>query len=230
MLAIVNSPFYGVMREIRTIKDAVMVLGFRGVRSLLLASGTAKFLQSDFSCFGHGDKGLWKHSLAVASCAKTLASAVGESPDRREELFVAGLLHDIGKMLLAPYLRDKNLSVTDGPDAITLEVETLGLDHFEAGGLVTAKWGLSETIQKAITSVNAAPDENDDQSIRLIRIANAIAHDLGIGYEEDRQPASIDIKGDIAAIGLDTEGWEQARTSMDEAVAAALTQLDGLCS
>src|SRR5262245_66353249 len=73
MLAMVNSPFYGLNRTVRTIKDAVMVLGFRGVRSLVLATSTANYLQRDFTCYGHDQRGLWVHAVGVASGARALA-------------------------------------------------------------------------------------------------------------------------------------------------------------
>ena len=95
MLAMVNSPFYGLNRAVNTVKEAVMVLGFRGVRSLVLATSTAKLLQRDFGCYGHEPKGLWMHAVCVASGARSLAKRLGLPADDAEQLFVCGLLHDI---------------------------------------------------------------------------------------------------------------------------------------
>jgi len=84
MLGLVNSPFYGMNRKISSIRDAVMVMGFRGLRSLILATSTADYLMSDFTSYGHSTKGLWQHSLAVASGAKTLAKSIGLCQEAQE--------------------------------------------------------------------------------------------------------------------------------------------------
>src|SRR5262245_36254364 len=106
MLAMVNSPFYGLNRSVRTIKEAVTVLVFRGVRSLVLTTSTANYLQRDLACYGHDRRGLWVPAVCVASAARALARAVRLGIDAAEQLFVAGLLHDIGKLLLAQYVSD----------------------------------------------------------------------------------------------------------------------------
>ena len=65
VLAMVNSAYYGMNREIVTIRDAVMVLGFKGLKTLTVTAATAKFLERDYGCYGHSGKGLWLHSLAA---------------------------------------------------------------------------------------------------------------------------------------------------------------------
>lgn len=102
MLKLVNSPFYGVGRQVSTIGDGVSMLGFKSLRSMVLAASTGNMLERDIGCYGHCEKGLWHHSVCVAAGAKYLAKRLGYEPAFREELFDAGLLHDIGKMLLGP--------------------------------------------------------------------------------------------------------------------------------
>lgn len=230
MLALVNSPFYGIANQVRTIKDAVMVLGFRGLRSLLLASGTAKFLQRDYGCYGHSEKGLWVHSLAVASCAKTLARHLGKGPEAIEEMFVVGLLHDIGKMLLGPYLTERNITIRHGDDTVDVERRAIGIDHSEAGELVVSKWGLSEFVQNTLRSQHKDDVEWTDE-IAILQLADALAHRIGIGFEhEESTPTSPMPQHLLDRLGLDDEQWDTVREEMEGAVGAALTQLQGLCS
>ncbi|MBL8729843.1 MAG: HDOD domain-containing protein [Planctomycetes bacterium] len=224
MLAMVNSPFYGMNRTIRTVREAVMVLGFRGVRSLVLATSTAKFLQRDYSCYGHGPKGLWLHAICVAAGAKALARECKLGAEAAEQLFVAGLLHDIGKMLLVNYLADSGKRF-DGVQSITeFERTTIGLDHTEAGALVTAKWNLASDIQEVIKAHHDAANGSVARAVAAVRLADAVAHEIGVGYLPGKAPAAAILPADIASLALSNEAWSAVRdrmaAQMDEATAA----------
>jgi len=229
MLAMVNSPFYGLNRSIRTIREAVMVLGFRGVRSLVLATSTAKFLQRDFAWYGHEPKGLWLHAVCVASGARLLAQKCQMSGDDCEQVFVGGLLHDIGKLLLVSYVHDAPPVTTE--ETITeCERQAVGLDHTEAGALVAAKWHLVDEIQHVIKGHHdvadgeADLDESDRQRIACVRLADCVAHELAVGYLAERAPLQFVRRGDLEAVGLDEAEWATVRdevaATMEEGVAA----------
>lgn len=225
LLATVNSPFYGLNRSIRTIREAVMVLGFCGVRSLVLATSTAKFLQRDFGWSGHEPKGLWLHAVCVASGARFMARHVNMSADDCEQLFVGGLLHDIGKLLLVTYVQDAPPVSSDGSIA-EYERQMVGLDHTEAGALVAAKWNLADEIQCAIKGHHdTEPNETDSQSIACVRIADCVAHELGTGYLPGRAPLIAMRPEDLEAVGLHDSSWAALR---DEVVAAMEESLSAL--
>lgn len=224
MLAMVNSPFYGLNRTIRTVKDAVMVLGFRGVRSLVLAASTAKFLQRDYTCYGHQPKGLWLHSVCVATGSKSLAQLCRMGADDAEQLFVAGLLHDIGKLLLVTYLDEARRNGVPGDEITEFERQAIGIDHTEAGALVTAKWNLSLEVQEVIKGHHDEGVPAVERSIAAVRLADAVAHERGIGYLPGRTPRGHATPVDLAALGLTETRWSTVRdelaATMDEAVAA----------
>jgi putative nucleotidyltransferase with HDIG domain len=221
MLAMVNSPFYGLNRTVRTIKDAVMVLGFRGVRSLVLASSTAKFLQRNFDCYGHQPKGLWLHAVAVAAGARALARHARLAADEVEVVFVAGLLHDIGKLVLVPYVSEASKGKPPAADIVAFEREAVGIDHAEAGGLVTSKWNLAPEIQQTIVGTHGGHGNKADA---IVRLADAIAHRRGIGYLPGRAPAAEPRLEDLQALGLDQASFatllEGIAVTIDEAVVA----------
>jgi putative nucleotidyltransferase with HDIG domain len=228
MLALVNSPFYGMNRAILTIKDAVMVLGFRGVRSLVLATSAAKLLQRDFSCYGHEPRGLWLHSACVAAGAKAIARRCRLGEEAAEQLFVAGLLHDLGKLVLLPYLGNRAL---DGRgDLAAVERSRLGIDHTEAGALAAAKWNLSLELQAAIKGHHEAPEVGGAIGAVVVRVANVVAHELGIGYQPGRAPVDAVQAADLQVLGIVPEAWTVVRDElaalMDEA-AVALNALAG---
>jgi putative nucleotidyltransferase with HDIG domain len=222
MLAMVNSPFYGLNRTVGTIKEAVMVLGFRGVRSLVLATGTAKFLQRDFSVYGHEPRGLWRHAVCVAAGARQLALRCGMPLDDAEQLFVSGLLHDIGKLLLVPYVQAEP-AYANGLSVVEHERATVGLDHAAAGALVTAKWNLSEEIQQVIKA-HHAPDSSSSRSVAVVRLADAVAHTTGIGYLDGCAPRDGASCADLAVLGVEEAEWGgvqvEMTATMEEAVAA----------
>lgn len=224
MLAMVNSPFYGLNRSIRTIKEAVMVLGFRGVRSLVLATSTAKFLQRDFGCYGHQPKGLWLHAVSVAAASRRIARACKMTPDEAEILFVAGLLHDIGKLLLVTYVGGADAKDSLKTSTCDYERSRVGLDHAEAGALVTAKWNLAPEIQQVIQAHHAMATPATSRMTAVVRVADAVAHERGTGYQPGAAPKGVVAVDDLAVIGLTEASWTTLRdeivATMDEAVAA----------
>lgn len=225
MMAMVNSPFYGLNRTIRTVKEAVMVLGFRGVRSLVLASSTAKFLQRDYSCYGHEPKGLWFHAACVAAAAKALAKSCRLGAEDGEQLFVAGLLHDIGKLLLVSYLAEHQRAAAKAPSITEFERSVLGLDHTEAGALVTAKWNLSQEVQEVIKAHHDAQADKPSQAVAIVRLADAVAHERGIGYLPGRAPVSPVLAVDLEVLALTPESWSSLRDELSVTMDGALAAL-----
>ncbi|MBK8098387.1 MAG: HDOD domain-containing protein [Planctomycetes bacterium] len=231
MLAMVNSPFYGLSRSIKTIKDAVMVLGFRGVRSLVLATSTAKFLQRDYTCYGHEPKGLWTHAACVAAVSKFLAKSCRLGAEMAELLFVGGLLHDIGKLLLVPYLNDAlRQKPTTASSTVELETKVIGIDHTEAGALVTAKWNLAVEIQEVIKAHHDGSMPQDAKAAAVVRLADAIAHERAIGYLPGKAPVAQYAKADLDVLGLEGAVWEAVRSEAVQVMEDALAALASLAN
>jgi putative nucleotidyltransferase with HDIG domain len=222
MLAMVNSPFYGMNRSIQTIREAVMVLGFCGVRSIVLSSGTAKFLQQDYSAYGHDRKGLWLHAVCVAAGSRKLAIRCQMSREEAEHLFIAGLLHDIGKLLLAPHL-PKSYAANAEQSIEVYEQQTTGIDHTEAGALVAAKWNLSPNIQEILNSHHNEQGQPGDRNSAVIRLADAVAHELGTGYRPKMAPRVAVSNQDLTTLGLVDESWAAVRDEMVQSMDQATT-------
>lgn len=231
ILGMVNSPFYGVNREIGTVRDAIMVLGFKTLRSLVLASSTGKYMTRDYACYGHSDKGLWRHSLAVATAARHLAQMTGQGRDNREELFVAGLVHDIGKMLVAPYLNERGVMLAPDQFVDEFEREVIGIDHCQAGALVAAKWNLPMVVQELMECHHRPIDDAEPTtSMAIVRLADAIAHELRIGYEVDHAPTAQILAVDLGMLGWTHAEWDAAKDRLAETIDLALASLNGLCA
>lgn len=227
LLAMVNSPFYGVNRAVVSVRDAVMVLGFRGLRSLILAASTARFLSRDFSNYGYGTVGLWQHSAATACGSRLLARRLRLPLDVCEELFVAGLLHDIGKMLTTGMLTSRGLTSAMTPGAsMDQEVELLGIDHAEAGGLVTAKWNLTPRVQECVSGHHRVGlDAEGGADIAVVALANLLANREGFGLMDTVTPALVDEAPLLAALRMDASEWSELQPEMLEAMHAAVASL-----
>lgn len=230
MLGLVNSPFYGLSRQVTSIKDAVMVLGFRGLRSLILASSTGKFLARDFRCYGFADKGLWQHSICVAAAARALSRKVGESTETAEHLFVAGLLHDIGKMPLAPYLNEKQIRIGNDQSSIEVEARVIGVTHTEAGALIAAKWNLSPMVQDVIARHHGGAGDQHQRETAIIRIANESAKEARTGFMPDYTPFPEPLEPSLTTLGLPAAQWTELAQHIEEAMQTALRSMAGFAN
>jgi HD-like signal output (HDOD) protein/CheY-like chemotaxis protein len=156
MLQLVNSAFFGVTRRIVGVSDAVSYLGLDLVRSLILSAGVANGLPVRATSF---DASAFEaHALAVARMARVI-DATGE---RAHVSFVAALLHDIGKLVLASTLPEEldgivARAVASGHAVDVEERATLGCGHTQVGAALVDLWGLPYPIVEAILSFEEAP-------------------------------------------------------------------------
>ena len=226
MLGLVNSPFYGLAHSVRSIRDAIMVLGFRGLRSLLLASSAAEHLKLDYGIYGFEDRGLFKHSMVVGTAARELGKLLDFEPNVREELFISGLLHDIGKMLLLPHAQRRK-SKLNGPLDCAAEEALIGMDHAEAGALVAAKWGLSEVVREVLRShhiPSAVHESAHGRAIAVVRVVNALADQHRAGYRADAEIAHAPIEGELEVLGFDAASWAESRVLVEDAIDQAISE------
>jgi putative nucleotidyltransferase with HDIG domain len=140
-LRVANSAFYGMSGRVGRIGDAVTLLGLRAVSGVLLAVSFSQGLDTS-RCAGFHFRGYWRHSMATALAARLLAPRLRLDPD---EGFVAGLLHDIGKLVLAAHFPAEGaqaMALARSADVSDIEAEraTLGLTHAEIGAVLVRHW------------------------------------------------------------------------------------------
>jgi HD-like signal output (HDOD) protein len=154
ILKLVNSAFFGLRRELSSTEEAVAYIGLDTIKSLVLSLHA-------FSQFAHADAGgltmesLWAHSLNVAARAKQIAQL--EQADRKavDEAFAAGMLHDIGKLVLAAnmpelFAQSVRLAKANGLEFYQAEIQVLGASHADIGGYLLGLWGLPVPVVEAI--------------------------------------------------------------------------------
>lgn len=193
-LRLANSSFYGLQCKVTTIQQAITILGFDSVRTLIAAAGiTDNFSGSKHASFDA--KAFWRHAIGTALCAKMLAREMNLNQDYA---FVSGLLHDIGKLVLVTRFPEQYAQVAtyrDKHDCYALEAEraVLEIDHPTVGRALAQYWKFPSILQKAIAN-HHAPEASDLGDIpAVVHIADAVAHALDLSWQEhDLVPAITD--------------------------------------
>ncbi len=228
LLKLVNSPFYGLGKQVSSITQAVTIIGLASLKSLAVAASTSSILAIDLAGYGYADKGLWLNSCATAALAKAVAQRNGASRDDAEEYFVAGLLRDIGMLVLGPFLAQQKISLRRLPEAkaetdiLRREREALGFDHCWAGEKVAEKWTLPEGLRLVIGHHHRIPPDASVQVLRQlagVRLAERLTYAAGVGLVKDH-PFDHQIDALlIQAAGLNSVKFQELVKAMPEIVA-----------
>ncbi len=167
ILKIANSPYYGVSGKISTLKHAITMLGFKTLSQVISMAGTGIFLNQPLKGYGNTAQEVQDHSLAVGFGSRSLAALV--NPAAEDEAFIAGLLHDAGKIMLNPYVAEDQIRPeTSGQDAISdLEQRVLGCDHTEIAADVFLQWHFPVRVVDAIR-FHHTPDQSGDAELAYI--------------------------------------------------------------
>jgi putative nucleotidyltransferase with HDIG domain len=166
LLKIVNSAQYMLSKKVDNISEAVKMVGMRGIKNLLYSYGTQKILGGDT----REKKALWEHSYKTAFYAYNLAKNFKRDHNLLDDAYVAGILHDMGKIIFAnvhPDLLTKIKAFCADKDmpSSTFEDLSAGMNHAEIGSMVAEKWNFPEQLVHAIQyhhdPLAAAPEERD---------------------------------------------------------------------
>jgi putative nucleotidyltransferase with HDIG domain len=199
LLRMANSAFYGSRSYITDVDRAVIVLGFRTTRNLVAAAAVASHFSSFQNIHSFGPQGMYRHSLATAVFCQMLALKAGLFSLTPEEFFVAGLLHDIGRIPLAEYYRGCQREFAAQPydlDALrALEGELFGCDHTHVGGMVADHWKLPEIYRDLITRHHDLDGAPLGAVTAFIALADRCVNGYGIG-----RSAPFDTAGAVASL------------------------------
>jgi len=188
LLKIVNSPFYGFRRRITTITHAIVVLGFNSIKSIVLGSTVFELFKQQ-SNSGLDRSGFWKHSIACGAASKVVAQRVGYPA--LEEVFIAGLLHDLGKVVLDQHVHERyseTLQAAAGRNCLLVEVEAelLGVTHAEVGAWLFERWNLSPGLIEATRCHhNPALAGEHAKAVAIVHLADILVRALRCGNGGD---------------------------------------------
>lgn len=210
VLKLVNSAFYHRPQPVGSIREAVAIIGFSSLRSLVLAASTSNILLVDLEPYAMVRGGLWRNSLATASVARAIGLRAKASPDLSEEYFAAGLLRDVGLLVLSPFLARSGVHLRADPanriDVLLAERRAVGFDHSWVGQRLAEKWHLPEVLAVAIGRHHHSPDNAVPAArghLGAVRLAERLVYAAGIGVQADHPfDAQIDAQA-IRGASLD---------------------------
>ena len=187
-----NSAYYGLKRKLTNILDAIVCLGFDNVKELALSQTVGKIFKKDEMVYGYSRKSLWIHSLAVALCGKLIYRR--EYRMRGDEIYTAGIMHDLGILLM-----DQLLGVAYQPilervdrDKVNLrdvEQEVFGYTHEVLGQRLMKSWHLPDEFSQAVGLAEQSQHAKGDiaQLAKTLHVCNIACQDGTLGYVESPQ-------------------------------------------
>ncbi len=189
VLRVANSAYYGLPRQVSSARDAVVLLGQNTLRSLIFTASVSGVLGRKASSYALEEGELWKHSISVAAGSRLVAQICNRS--LAEEAYVAGLLHDIGKIVLDQFMKDEfeetlQLASESPVPFHEAEREVFGVDHAAIGGMLAERWELPQEYVSAIR-FHHDPLEAEDGKVlaSIVHVADLIAMELGLGLGAD---------------------------------------------
>lgn len=218
ILSLANSAFYGLQSQVCTVQRATAVLGVREVRTLVLALGV-KSLTTRFPIPKNFDlTAYWTHQLMVGSVARGLTKDTQQDPDL---LFTAGLLHDMGKLIIAMHAPQeweqlRQIQQEENLPAYEAEERLLGVDHGVVGALVLKSWSLPSILVEAV-NWHHSPDMSGlppriHFATALLGLADSAVHTASAGEGQDQtqdsapdEDCTARMRDHAQTVGVDSE-------------------------
>ena len=216
LLQMVNSAFFGFQRKISTVSDAITILGMETVKSVVFSIHVFSHYEKSNALKRSLDK-LWGHSMAVATAAKRITFAQTQDTKLADETFTAGLLHDIGKLVLTANLAEQYGEVTrraceEKSPLWQIERERLGATHGEVGAYLLGLWSMPISLREtaALHHCPAGCADEIFSPLTAVHVANVFEHERN----PDKQgfaPPSLD-EDYLRGLGLaeEIDGWRTA--------------------
>ncbi|HDS16597.1 MAG TPA: response regulator [Proteobacteria bacterium] len=234
MLRMANSSFYSLSRKVSSISEAVVYLGHNTIRSLVLGVSTSSIFKHSLPVYDYQRDGLWQHANIVASLSKKIAAAAHLTSEGIENCYVSGLMHDIGKLILGPFIQKESKNLTllleQGKTLSEAERELLGFSHGEIGRILLDKWKLPRNLVETV-HYHHQPEAStySPRETLTVYLADSISNQFGFSLEREKpndDPAAFSRR--LQRLGLDPQWPEQQRdeiVALAENVNAILTEL-----
>jgi HD-like signal output (HDOD) protein len=210
VLTLANSAYYGVSGMVSSIQHASVLLGQKTLGELITISASSRLLSKRLKGYKVEPELLWKHSLAVAFGSKIIAQQL--VPELADDAFIAGLLHDAGKIILDPYVHERHKDFEtflkeSNKSFLKAEQEILGFDHAEIMSRATRFWRFSENQSIAIRFHHYPSVSENSRLAHIVHLANHLANTAdieagGVASEPELEPGAMKYLG-ISAETLD---------------------------
>ena len=222
ILKISNSAMFGMVREVTTLTQAIMTLGFSTIKSVVIASSAKNLYHR--GAVGLQERLIWEHALVSAIASRAFAKSL-RFP-RMEEAFIGGLLHDIGKSVMGVKFPERYGALlrtvyNEQGVCLDLELDTFGFDHAMVGEALVNRWNLAPSLQAAVRfhhdPIHAPADYQELSAIVALANHLALEEKVGIGSPQHLEGASLQAM-EILQLG------PEALAGIKEGVRAAIEQ------
>ena len=191
LLRACNSPFFGLDEPVASVEQAVLILGHQQILHIVLSLAFGGAMTAPLSGYAVDAKELWSHSLTTALVAERVAKSGLPVETEPPVAFTAGLLHDIGKLVINHVLTPEyqaaiRTRVTEGKASRSeAEKEVLGTDHAEVGACLLQSWRLPDEIVEAVANHHTPQLKPQPRLSSIVHVSNCLAHMVGstIGWE-----------------------------------------------
>ena len=220
VLKLANSPFYGMMGKISSLQHASVVLGQRTLEELITIAGTSGLLGGKLEGYRLDAGDLWQHSMGVAFGSKLIAGK--KHPALENDAFAAGLIHDVGKLALDSYIKERNevfeTVINEGAENFTTaEKRILGFDHSEIAFELCKTWNVPQGLRTAVRYHHRPAMSNGNALAFIVHAADVIAMMSGMGAGFDGLQYQVDEEA-LEFLGLQEEDINDVMTGLVEAV------------
>jgi putative nucleotidyltransferase with HDIG domain len=221
LLRLANSPFFGFASRLSTVSEAVSLLGIQQIQDMIVASSVLEQFKGVPDNLVNKDS-FWRHSLAVGITARLLA--MERRLPKPDKFFVAGLLHDVGRLVLLSqsaewaqavfelYQREKML-------LREAEKKILGYDHQQIGAELLQSWSYPPALMQAVAFHHAPNQSASKLDAAVVHIADHLVNAMGIGSSGEQFVPPLDDKA-WAALGLDADALAKIVEDVDEQILA----------
>jgi len=214
VLKIANSAMFSRQREISTLNQAIMIIGFKALKGIIVAATLRQISKN----FGKLERLIWENSMCTAMCSTVISKRLKKR--YVEEIFLLGLLHSLGQIVLLfqaetskDYKTVMKAIAERNIDYVTAEGEIIGFSHALLGALVAKKWNFSpETCQVILHYKDPIEDDKPDTELEeksaIVQMSDLISHCAGVGSPEG-YPKELEKVYSLAAyIGIPAAGMQ----------------------
>jgi putative nucleotidyltransferase with HDIG domain len=220
VLKMANSAFYGMSGKISSIHQASLLLGYQTLGEIVTMAGAADILAGKMPGYGYDSQELWQHSLSVAFTSKMIADM--KHKDVIHEAHTAGLIHDVGKIILDRHILENKDQVAaymaqEEKTFLDAEKHFFGFDHAQIASEICKTWKIPEKISLAIRCHHQPSISNGDELSYILHMADHISTMSGIGYDDDDALYELE-KGAMDFIALSPEEVSDITLKVLEAI------------
>lgn len=195
VMKLINSAYYGLSDQVTSLVRAIIMLGINTVKNLSLSTAILGTLSTNDQFQALNMDGFWRHSLCVGAASKLIARHIKVDQKNLESYFIAGLLHDIGKIPLNNKLPEEYLlaiSISDrkNQSLVKSETEAMTINHTESGHLIVHSWKLGDEIKDAVVyhHLPESYEGKNKEIVYAVAAANYFSNYFEIGFSGDRYP------------------------------------------